>query len=96
LAQAYGLRPGIALAADQVAHLTSDIVWMESQQVCLPDGTVESVLVPKVYLAHVGDGVLRQGGALFTNILRGTICHYAVGLTNYCLSSLCSWKVEKI
>ena len=65
-AQAYGLRPGIALTADQVAHLTSDIVWMESQQVSLPGGSVETVLVPKVYLAHVGDGVLRQGGALVT------------------------------
>jgi filamentous hemagglutinin len=41
-AQAYGLRPGIAPTADQVAHLASDIVWMESQQVCLPDGSVES------------------------------------------------------
>jgi filamentous hemagglutinin len=65
-AQAYDLRPGIALTADQISHLTSDIVWMESQQVRLPDGSIDTVLVPKVYLAHLGDGAVTAGGAPVT------------------------------
>jgi filamentous hemagglutinin len=65
-AEQYNLRPGIALSADQIAHLTSDIVWMESETVSLPDGTVEQVLVPKVYLAHAGDDAVKAGGALVT------------------------------
>ena len=65
-AEQYSLRPGIALTADQIAHLTSDIVWMETQTVSLPDGTVEQVLVPKVYLAHAGDDAVKSSGALVT------------------------------
>ena len=41
-AQQYDLRPDIALSADQISHPTSDIVWMETQTVNLPDGTVEN------------------------------------------------------
>lgn len=66
VAKEFGLRPGVALSAEQVSHLTSDIVWMESQNVLLPDGSVETVLVPKVYLAHVGKEALQAGGALVT------------------------------
>jgi filamentous hemagglutinin len=66
VAKEFGLRPGVALSAEQVSHLTSDIVWMESQNVMLPDGSVETVLVPKVYLAHVGKEALQAGGALVT------------------------------
>jgi filamentous hemagglutinin len=65
-AREFGLRPGVALSADQVSRLTSDIVWMESQTVMLADGSTETVLVPKVYLAHVGEHVLQPGGALVT------------------------------
>lgn len=49
-AQAHQLRPGIALTAEQVAALTSDIVWLETQVVTLPDGSQQTALVPKVYL----------------------------------------------
>jgi filamentous hemagglutinin len=63
-AKEFGLRPGIALSAEQVKHLTSDIAWLESQTVMLPDGSTETVLVPKVYLAHVGERALQPGGAL--------------------------------
>ncbi|MBV6323877.1 hemagglutinin repeat-containing protein [Duganella sp. HSC-15S17] len=66
VAQQYGLRPGIALSADQISHLTSDIVWMETETVSLPDGTVENVLVPKVYLAHAGADAVKASGALVT------------------------------
>ncbi|HEY4315979.1 MAG TPA: filamentous hemagglutinin N-terminal domain-containing protein, partial [Herbaspirillum sp.] len=65
-AEQWNLTPGIALTADQVAHLTSDIVWMESETVVLPDGTTQTVLAPKVYLAHVDDDAVKTNGALVT------------------------------
>ena len=64
-AQKFNLRPGIALSSDQVAQLTADIVWLESEQVTLPNGKVENVLVPKVYaLAKKGD--ITGNGALLS------------------------------
>ncbi|WP_369672161.1 hypothetical protein, partial [Enterococcus faecium] len=55
-AQTFNLQPGIALSREQVAQLTSDLVWFETQSVTLADGKVESVLVPKVYaLTRKGD-----------------------------------------
>ena len=65
-AKEFGLRPGVALSTEQVRRLTSDIVWMESQTVMLPDGSTETVLVPKVYLAHVNARALQPSGALLT------------------------------
>ncbi|CBN87063.1 hemagglutinin repeat-containing protein [Neisseria lactamica] len=59
------LTPGIALSPEQVARLTSDIVWLESQTVTLADGSSQSVLVPKVYvLARPGD--LNSAGGLIS------------------------------
>lgn len=46
--------------------MTSDIVWLESQAVQLPDGSIETVLVPKVYLAHVDANAVKHSGALVT------------------------------
>ncbi|QLB42333.1 hemagglutinin repeat-containing protein [Mannheimia pernigra] len=55
-AQKFNLRPGITLSPSQVAKLTTDIVWFENQSVQLPNGKVETVLVPKVYaMAKKGD-----------------------------------------
>ncbi|WP_137919719.1 hemagglutinin repeat-containing protein [Hydrogenophaga sp. 2FB] len=62
-AQAYELRPGIALSADQMVALTSDIVWLVLEDVTLPDGRTEKARVPRVYLApRAGD--LAPSGAL--------------------------------
>lgn len=44
------LIPGVALSAEQMAQLTSDIVWLVEQTVTLPDGTVTQALVPQVYI----------------------------------------------
>ena len=64
-AQKFNLRPGIALSPNQVAQLTADIVWLESEQITLPNGKVETVLVPKVYaLAKKGD--ITGNGALLS------------------------------
>src|SRR5690606_3956749 len=49
-AQQFGLRPGVALSAEQMAQLTSDIVWLVEQTVTLADGSTQTVLVPQVYL----------------------------------------------
>ena len=64
-AKTFGLTPGIALSAEQVARLTSDIVWMENQTVTLHDGSTQTVLAPKVYaLARKGD--LNTSGGLIS------------------------------
>jgi filamentous hemagglutinin len=61
--QTYNLRPGIALTAQQVAQLTSDIVWLVEQTVSLPDGSSQKVLVPQLYV-KVQPGDLDGSGAL--------------------------------
>lgn len=62
-AKAHGLRPGVALSAAQMAKLTSDMVWLVEQNVTLPDGSVQAVLAPKLYVvARHGD--LDAQGAL--------------------------------
>ncbi|WP_307867051.1 polymorphic toxin-type HINT domain-containing protein, partial [Variovorax sp. E3] len=64
-AQQYGLRPGVALTAAQMAQLTSDIVWLVEQTVTLPDGSTQRVLVPQVYV-HVKPGDIDGSGALLS------------------------------
>src|SRR5690606_19582439 len=62
-AQQFGLRPGVALSAEQMAQLTSDIVWLVEQTVTLPDGSSATALVPQVYL-RLRPGDLDGSGAL--------------------------------
>lgn len=62
-AKEFHLTPGIALSAEQVAQLTSDIVWLVSQKVVLPDGRETTALVPKVYVV-VRPGDIDGTGAL--------------------------------
>ncbi len=62
-AQSLQLRPGVALSAEQVGQLTADLVWLVEQEVTLPGGRVERVLVPQVYVRPrpgdlTGDGTL--------------------------------------
>ncbi|SFN59831.1 filamentous hemagglutinin family N-terminal domain-containing protein, partial [Formivibrio citricus] len=64
MAQQYNLTPGISLSAAQVAALTSDLVWLESRSVTLPDGSNQQVLTPVVYLARVHADDLKPNGAL--------------------------------
>ena len=63
VASAWGLRPGVALTAEQMARLTSDIVWLVEQDVTLADGSTVRALVPQVYL-RVMPGDLDTNGAL--------------------------------
>ncbi|MFM9928080.1 hemagglutinin repeat-containing protein [Variovorax sp. H27-G14] len=64
-AKQYGLRPGIALTAAQMAQLTSDIVWLVEQTVTLPDGSTQSVLAPQLYV-RVRPGDIDGSGALLS------------------------------
>ncbi|WP_010108901.1 S-layer family protein, partial [Verminephrobacter aporrectodeae] len=38
-AQRYQLSPGVALSAEQMALLTTDIVWLQARETRLPDGS---------------------------------------------------------
>ena len=63
VAKAWNLRPGIALTAQQISQLTSDIVWLVEKDVTLPNGTVTKALVPQLYV-QVKPGDLNGNGAL--------------------------------
>jgi len=68
-AQEHDLRPGVSLSAAQVAQLTSDLVWLVTENITMPDGSVQTVLVPKVYVvARPGDlsatGTLLSGDTI--------------------------------
>ncbi|WP_239327046.1 hemagglutinin repeat-containing protein, partial [Snodgrassella gandavensis] len=63
-AQQYKLTPGIALSAEQMAQLTSDIVWLVNQTVTLADGSQQTVLVPKVYLIARASDVNSAGSLI--------------------------------
>lgn len=59
VAEAIDLKVGVALTAEQMASLTSDIVWLVEEVV-----NGEKVLVPEVFLAQVRSEDLRPDGAL--------------------------------
>lgn len=64
-AESYNLSLGIALTSEQMANLTSDIIWMVNKEVTLADGTKQTVLVPQVY-ARVKPQDLDGNGALLS------------------------------
>lgn len=59
VAEAMNLKVGVALTAEQMASLTTDIVWLVEEVV-----NGEKVLVPEVFLAQVRSEDLRPDGAL--------------------------------
>jgi filamentous hemagglutinin len=56
---------GISLSAEQMARLTSDLVWLEYVTVETDQGPME-VLAPKVYLAPGRESLISPGGALLS------------------------------
>ena len=66
-AQALNLRPGIALTDDQVAKLTTDIVWLVQQSITLDDGSSQKVLVPKVYTRQAVGQIDGTGSLIAAN-----------------------------
>ena len=67
-AQEWNLIPGVALTDAQIAQLTSDIVWLVAQEVTLPDGRRETVLVPQIYV-RVQPGDIDGSGSLLSGAL---------------------------
>ncbi|MCL2162393.1 MAG: hemagglutinin repeat-containing protein, partial [Betaproteobacteria bacterium] len=63
VAEQLNLIPGVALTAEQMAQLTSDIVWLVEREVTLPDGQTTRALVPQVYVL-VQPGDLDGSGSL--------------------------------
>ena len=68
-AKALNLRPGIALTAEQVARLTTDIVWIEEQSITLADGSTQKALVPKVYTRQAASQIDGTGSLIAANNL---------------------------
>ncbi len=60
------LTVGVALTAEQMAKLTSDMVWLVEKDVTLPNGEVTRALVPELYIRSVQDGDLSASGALIS------------------------------
>lgn len=68
-ANAQELRPGIVLSPEQVASLTSDLVWLIEQEIDTPRGR-ERVLVPQLYLAAGSARLSEKDGAI---VAAGTV-----------------------
>ncbi|MEK6697470.1 MAG: hemagglutinin repeat-containing protein [Nitrospirota bacterium] len=58
-AQAFDLKVGVGLTAEQMAQLTTDMVWLVEQEVL-----GQKVLAPVVYLSQLRQNDLRPSGAL--------------------------------
>ncbi|WP_265294345.1 hemagglutinin repeat-containing protein [Pseudomonas aeruginosa] len=68
-AKAWNLRPGVALSAEQMAQLTSDIVWLVERDVTLADGTTTRALVPQVYVRVKPGDIDGRGTMLAANAI---------------------------
>ncbi len=66
-AQEYELTPGVALSAEQIAQLTSDMIWLVEQEVTLADGSSQKVLVPQVYVSAQTQKVNSSGAMITAN-----------------------------
>lgn len=64
-AKEYNLKPGIALTKEQIAALTSDIVWLETTTVTVNSKTY-TVLYPHVYLKASTAKALTEDGSLIS------------------------------
>ena len=54
----------MASSPEQMAQLTSDIIWLVEKDVLLPDGQTVRALVPQLYVRGVQNGDLSASGAL--------------------------------
>ena len=67
-AKEYGLKPGISLTKEQMASITSDMVWLETTTVTVNGKTYE-VLYPKVYLKPGSMPLAADGSLISANTL---------------------------
>ena len=61
------LIPGVALTAEQMKQLTSDMVWMVKREVTLRDGTKTEVLAPQVYVVGRNADIDSRGAVISAN-----------------------------
>ncbi len=64
-AKEYNLKPGIALTKEQMAALTSDMVWLESTTVTV-NGKTYDVLYPHVYFKAGSEKKIAADGSLIS------------------------------
>ncbi|GLP99670.1 hypothetical protein GCM10007891_15240 [Methylophaga thalassica] len=67
MAETLQLTPGIALSAEQIAQLTTDIVWLVNTEVTLDNGELITALIPKVYIKPEKDDLIPETGLLAGN-----------------------------
>lgn len=56
-AKKFHLAVGVTLTPDQIKQLTTNIIWLQKENIVLPNGTTESVIVPKVYMIANQDDI---------------------------------------
>ena len=66
-AKKLNLIPGVALTAEQMKQLTSDMVWMVKREVTLKDGSKKEVLVPQVYVVGRNTDIDSRGAVISAN-----------------------------
>ena len=64
-AKEYNLKPGISLTKEQMASLTSDIVWLETTTVTV-NGKTYDVLYPHIYLKASTAKTLTEDGSIIS------------------------------
>ena len=64
-AKEYNLKPGISLTKEQMASLTSDMVWLETTTVTV-NGKTYDVLYPHVYLKSSAAKTLTEDGSIIS------------------------------
>jgi len=57
---------GKELSADQMAKMTSDMVWLVEKEVLLPNGQITHALVPQVYVKSSKDSATSSADALIS------------------------------
>ena len=72
-AKQFNLVPGVGLTKEQMAELTTDLVWMVNQEITLPSGKKLNVLTPKIYLATNRTQVTPTGAVISGDSIVGSV-----------------------
>ena len=72
-AKQFNLVPGVGLTKEQMAELTTDLVWMVNQEITLPSGKKLNVLTPKIYLATNRTRVTPTGSVISGDSIVGSV-----------------------
>ncbi|WP_132025078.1 hemagglutinin repeat-containing protein [Bisgaardia hudsonensis] len=72
-AKKFNLIPGVALTAEQMKELTTDLVWFVTKKVKLPNGKEVQVLAPEVYLSSRNIKINNKGALISGNQIIATV-----------------------